>query len=139
MKEEKKPEYPEKTPDDEIQKNPTYQSPEIQAPTETRIPTLALEAGQDSRRVNHYITRLSQCGSTSNWVSRSVPGIHVTRCLDVQQPTNKQNALFSHRLYTPAHSPDRLVGLVVKSPASRVEDPVFESPASGFFRVETYQ
>ena len=33
MKERRKPEYPEKPPDDELQKMPHTKSPEIQAPT----------------------------------------------------------------------------------------------------------
>ena len=47
MKEGRKPEYPEKTPGDELQK----------MPHETRTRILALVAGQDSRRANHYTTR----------------------------------------------------------------------------------
>ena len=38
MKEGRKPEYPEKTPGDELQKMPPYYSPKIQAPSETRTP-----------------------------------------------------------------------------------------------------
>ena len=38
------------------------------------------------------------------------------------------------------HPPNRLVGLVVKAPVSRTEDPVFESRLrGGFFRVESYR
>ena len=42
MKEGRKPDLPEKTPDDEIA---TYSSPEIQTPNETRTRTLALATG----------------------------------------------------------------------------------------------
>ena len=46
MKEGRKPEYPEKIPDDELQKmSHSYQSPKMQAPSETRTRTLALVAG----------------------------------------------------------------------------------------------
>ena len=45
MKEGRKPEYPEKTPDDELQKMPHAKSPKIQAQKETRTRTLALVAG----------------------------------------------------------------------------------------------
>ena len=45
MKEGRKPEYLEKTPDDELQKMPHTKSPKIQAPTQTQTRTLALVAG----------------------------------------------------------------------------------------------
>ena len=46
MKEGRKPEYPEKTLGDELQKMPhTTYSPKIQAPSETRTRTIALVAG----------------------------------------------------------------------------------------------
>ena len=45
MKERRKPEYLEKTPGDELQKNATYYSLKIQAPGETRTFTIALVAG----------------------------------------------------------------------------------------------
>ena len=45
MKEGRKPEYLEKTPGDELQKNATYSSTKIQAPSETRTRAVALVAG----------------------------------------------------------------------------------------------
>ena len=45
MKEGRKPEYPEKTPDDEVQKMPHTKTLQIQAPSETRTRTIALVAG----------------------------------------------------------------------------------------------
>ena len=45
MKEGRKPEYPEKTPGNELQKNATCYSPKIQAPSETRTRAVALVAG----------------------------------------------------------------------------------------------
>ena len=50
-------EYPEKTPDDDLQKMPHSLSPKIQAPTETRTRTPASVAGYKSRRANHCTTR----------------------------------------------------------------------------------
>ena len=52
MKEGRKPEYPEKIPGDELQKMPHTKAPKIQAPSETRTPTTALVAGEESRRAN---------------------------------------------------------------------------------------
>ena len=67
MKEERKPEYPEKTPGDELQRMPhtsyllgstrTHTRPKIQAPSETGTRAVALVAGQESRHANHYTTR----------------------------------------------------------------------------------
>ena len=45
MKEGRKPEYPEKTPGDELQKMPQAHSPKIQAPSETWTLAVALVAG----------------------------------------------------------------------------------------------
>ena len=45
MKEGRKPEYPEKTPDDELQKMPHTKAPKIQTPSETQTRTIALVAG----------------------------------------------------------------------------------------------
>ena len=45
MKEGRKPEHPEKTPDDGLQKMPQTKAQKIQAPSETRTRTLALVAG----------------------------------------------------------------------------------------------
>ena len=46
MKEGRKPEYPEKTPGDELQKMPQKkENPKIQAPSETRTRAVALVAG----------------------------------------------------------------------------------------------
>ena len=45
MKEGRKPEYPEKTPGDELQKNATYYIPKIQAPGENQTRAVALVAG----------------------------------------------------------------------------------------------
>ena len=45
MKEGTEPEYPEKTPGDELQKMPHYYSPKIQAPSETRTRAVVLVAG----------------------------------------------------------------------------------------------
>ena len=39
-----------------LKKNATYLSPKIQAPSETRTRTLALVAGYESGRANHYTT-----------------------------------------------------------------------------------
>ena len=41
MKEGRKPEYPEKTPGDELRKNATHYSPKIQIPSETRTRAVA--------------------------------------------------------------------------------------------------
>ena len=57
MKEGRKPEHPEKTPGDELSENATYNSPKIQAPSETRSRAVALVAGQESRHANRYTTR----------------------------------------------------------------------------------
>ena len=77
MKEEKKTEYPEKTPKDELQKTVTNSSPKIQDPNGTRTLTLALVAGHESRRANHYTIRhlspMLECkfkpGQPSRWPS----------------------------------------------------------------------
>ena len=45
MKEGRKPEYPEKTPGDELQRMPHTKSPKIQAPSETQTRTVTLVAG----------------------------------------------------------------------------------------------
>ena len=45
MKERRKPEYPEKTPGDELQKMPHTKTRRFQAPSETRTLTTALVAG----------------------------------------------------------------------------------------------
>ena len=45
MKEERKPENPEKTPGDELQKMPRTKSPKIQAQSETQTRTIALVVG----------------------------------------------------------------------------------------------
>ena len=45
MKEGRKPEYPEKTPGDELQKMPHYYSSKIQATSVPRTRTIALVAG----------------------------------------------------------------------------------------------
>ena len=45
MKEGRKPEYPEKTPNDELQKMPHTKARRFQAPSETRTRTIALVAG----------------------------------------------------------------------------------------------
>ena len=45
MKEGRKPKYPEKTPDDELQKMPQTKARKIQAQAETRTHTLALVTG----------------------------------------------------------------------------------------------
>ena len=45
MKEERKPEYPQKTVDEELQKMPHAKIPKIQASSETRTRTLVLVAG----------------------------------------------------------------------------------------------
>ena len=58
---------------------------------------------------------LSQCGSMSNCLSRSITEIHwyVAGTLSICDST--------------VNTPNRLVGLVVKAFASRAEDPRFES------------
>ena len=55
MKEERKPDNPKKTPDDELQKTP-HTKAQIQASTEIQTPTPALVADLESRRANHYTT-----------------------------------------------------------------------------------
>ena len=67
MKEGRKPEHPEKTPDDGLQKMPhTKFSPKFQTSTETRTRTLALVAGKESRRSNRYTTRRPKWGRVEN-------------------------------------------------------------------------
>ena len=45
MKEGRKPEYPEKTPDEKLQKKPHTKARKFKSPTQTRTRTLALETG----------------------------------------------------------------------------------------------
>ena len=45
FKEGRKPEYPEKTPGDELQKKPHTENPKIHTPSETRTRTIALVTG----------------------------------------------------------------------------------------------
>ena len=61
MKEGRKPEYSEKSPDDEFQRMPHTKSLKIQAPTETSTCTLAFVAGAcyEPKSANHNTTRRS--------------------------------------------------------------------------------
>ena len=72
MKEGKKLEYPEKTPDDEFQ--PHTKAPKIRDPGESQTHTLALVAGQESTCANHYTTRRpSHTRDFKNWHSSGCP------------------------------------------------------------------
>ena len=57
MKEGRKPEHPEKTPGDELQKIPYTKVVRSKPRRETRTRTIALVAGKESRRANRYTTR----------------------------------------------------------------------------------
>ena len=57
MKEGRKPEYPEKIVDYKLQKVPHTKARKFKSQPRPRTHTLALVAGQESRRATHYTTR----------------------------------------------------------------------------------
>ena len=57
MKEERKPEYPEKTPGNELQKMPHTKAQRFKPQARLEPSTTALVAGEKSRRANRYTTR----------------------------------------------------------------------------------
>ena len=57
MKEGKQPEYPEKTPGDELQKMPHTKAQRFKPQARIRTRTIALMAGKESRHANHYTRR----------------------------------------------------------------------------------
>ena len=113
MKEGRKPEHPEKTPGDELQKMPHTTAQRFK-------PQARLEPAQQ-----HW------------WQARKADMLTVTPRVGMKTSTQ---ATCPDCRVSQDPKPNRLVGLVVKASASRAEDPGFESRwRRDFFGVEPYQ
>ena len=147
MKEGRKPEYPEKTPDDDLQKMPHTKARRFK-------PQARLEPAQQhwwqarkadvlivAPRVAPYITRLfisSRSRSAvlvCNLVTSYMANHHFFPFLFLSSSRDQcRDELIS------SYSDNRLVGLVVKASAWRAKDPGFESRLrQDFSGVESYQ